>query len=124
MKLETEQLSSKNNDFRDLIKNRLILIVHEFQLDDVNPKTIQELANLTPSELQKIPITLNPQELMEQINYTLKAKVIKYSINLQKERKNIIAAVDRRIQKLEMDFIAGIQTEVEREQLQEELQEM
>ena len=62
----------KNIDFIKLIKTQLALIVYEYQVEMENPKLILELTNMSPTDLQKIDLMLNPQELMEQIHYILK----------------------------------------------------
>ena len=60
----------KNNDFIRMIKMGLVKIVYDYQENLHHPKTLGELADLTPLELQLITTTLNPQELMEQIHNT------------------------------------------------------
>ena len=66
----------KNKDFLTMIRNQLVLIVYEYQRETINPISILELKNLSPTDLQKLDLTLNPQELMEQIHFILKKKAI------------------------------------------------
>ena len=77
----------KNEDFIFLIKLGLVQIVYENQKNLHNPKTIRELADLTPLELQQIKTTLNPQELLEQVHFTLTVKIISYSIRLNNKKR-------------------------------------
>ena len=63
-------------------------IVHEHQINDGAKKDVVELVELSPQQLQEIELKLNPHELMEQIHYILKARIIKYSIAIQKHRKD------------------------------------
>ena len=54
-----------------------------------NHKEIWDLMMMSPKELQEVELNLNPHELMEQIHFILKTKIIKYSIVKQKERKDL-----------------------------------
>ena len=65
----------KNKDFLSMIRNQLVLIVYEYQRETINPISILELKNLSPNDLQKLELTLNPQELMEQIHFILKKRL-------------------------------------------------
>ena len=47
-------------------------------------KDVVELVELSPQQLQEIELKLNPHELMEQIHYILKARIIKYLIAIQR----------------------------------------
>ena len=53
-----------------------------------------------PKELQEVELNLNPHELMEQIHFILKTKIIKYSIVKQKERKDLKKHTELRIEGL------------------------
>ena len=55
---------------------------------------------LSPKELQEVELNLNPHELMEQIHFILKTKIIKYSIVKQKERKDLKKHTELRIEGL------------------------
>ena len=41
---------------------------------------------MSPKQLKEVPIKLNPHELMEQIHYILKARIIKDSTVVQRQR--------------------------------------
>ena len=77
----------ENPSYIKLVRLTMIEIVNQYQPDTEHLKTEQELFEMTPEELQMVPTTLNPQERMEQLHYTLKAQTINYSIRLQRERK-------------------------------------
>ena len=61
-----------------MIRNELQILVHENQTEE-EEKTLGDLLAMSPENLQKIGLKLNPHELMEQIRYRLKARIITYS---------------------------------------------
>ena len=77
----------ESNRFKEIIKKHLAIIVQEYQVDDEERKTLGELANLTPQQLQEVKLVLNPHETMEQIHFILKERIIAYSTAIQKDRK-------------------------------------
>ena len=77
----------ESNRFKEIIRKQLALIVEEYQINYEEKKNLGELIRLTPQQLQEIKLVLNPHETMEQIHYILKAKIIAYSIAIQKDRK-------------------------------------
>ena len=91
--------------FKEIVKIELVKIVHEYQTNDTEQKELIELIELSPQQRQELEIRLNPHELMEQIRYILKARTIKYSIAIQRQR-----TYDKK------------QTEIEIKDMNEELQ--
>ena len=69
-----------------MIRNELLHLVNENQTDEEG-KTLTNLDALIPEELQKVGLELNPHEMMEQIHYRLKERIINYSISKQKGKK-------------------------------------
>jgi hypothetical protein len=76
----------ENQYLKKMIRNELRILVHENQTDEEN-KTLGELLAMSPENLQKIGLRLNPHELMEQIHYRLNERIITYSKIKQEERK-------------------------------------
>ena len=70
----------KTYDFIKLMKKSFVELVYQNQMEIDHPKTEYELAAMTPEDLQNLATTLNPQELMELLHFTLKAKTIRYSM--------------------------------------------
>ena len=65
-----------------MIRHELLHLVNE----NKNERDLVDLHKLNPEELQRIKLNLNPHEIMEQIHYRLKERIIKYSISKQRER--------------------------------------
>jgi peptide subunit release factor 1 (eRF1) len=65
----------ENEYFKQRIKNELLHLVNENQTDEEG-KTLIDLDALNPEELQKVGLKLNPHEMMEQIHYRLKERII------------------------------------------------
>ena len=61
----------ENKYFKQMIRNELLHLVNENQTDK-EQKTLINLDALSPEELQKVELKLNPPEMMEQIHYRLK----------------------------------------------------
>ena len=76
----------ENEYLKKMIRNELLHLVNENQTDEEG-KTLTDLIALSPKDLQKIGLKLNPHEMMEQIHYRLKARIITYSKAKQEERK-------------------------------------
>ena len=53
--------------------------------DGDNHKEVTDLMSMSPKEMQEVELKLNPHEIMEQVHYILKTKIIKYSIATQKK---------------------------------------
>ena len=71
----------ESDRFKEMIRMELMHIVYEHQ---INQKDLYELVGMSPQQLQEIELKLNPNELMEQIHHILKARIIKYSIAIQR----------------------------------------
>ena len=76
----------ESDRFKEIVRKELVHIVHEHKINDVAKKDVVELVEMSPQQLQEIELRLNPHELMEQIHYILKARIIKYSIAIQRQR--------------------------------------
>ena len=63
-------------------------------------KNLIDLHKLSPEELQGIELKLNPYEMMEQIHYRLKERIIKYSISIQRERTKEKKEIETKIKEL------------------------
>ena len=83
-----------------MITIRIEQVVYEYQEDTHHPKPFGELAYLTPLELQFIKTTLKPQELLEQVHFTLKVKIIINSKRLNKKIKDNQKNLEYRINQL------------------------
>ena len=70
-----------------MIRHELLHLVNEYQKREGEQKDLSDLIELIPEELQKIKLNLNKHELMEQIHYRLKERIISYSIAKQKDRR-------------------------------------
>ena len=70
-----------------MIRHELLHLVNENQKREGEQKDLSDLHELSPEELQKIKLNINPHELMEQIHYRLKEMIISYSIAKQKNRR-------------------------------------
>ena len=66
----------ESNIFKEMIRTELMHIVYEHQTTEGPHKEVIYLIELSPQELQEIKLNLNPHELMEQIQYVLKAKIV------------------------------------------------
>ena len=86
-KLNNSHLES--DIFKEMIRKELMDIVYEHKKTGGNQKEVWDLMEMSPKELQEVELNLNPHELMEQIHFILKTKIIKYSIVKQKERKDL-----------------------------------
>ena len=89
----------ENEFFKRMIRYELLHLVNENQSDD-EQKSLIELDALNPEERQKVKLKLNPHEIMEQIHYRLKERIINYSITKQRERKGDKAAIEQEIMEL------------------------
>ena len=76
----------ENQYFTNMIRKQLRILVYENQTDEEN-KSLGELLAMSPENLQQIELRLNPHELIEQIHYRLKERIITYSKIKQEERK-------------------------------------
>ena len=76
----------QSDRFKEIIRMELVHVVHEYQINDIVQKDVIYLVEMSPQQLQEIQLRLNPHELMEQIHYILKARIIKYSIAIQRQR--------------------------------------
>ena len=79
----------ESNIFKEMIRTELMNIVYEHQTTEGPHKDAIDLMILSPQELQEIELNINQHELMEQIHYILKAKIVKYSITIQRKRKDL-----------------------------------
>ena len=75
----------ENEYFKKMIRNELLHLVNENK-HEREQKDQVDLHKLSPEELQGIKLKLNPHEMMEQVQYRLKERIIKYSISIQRER--------------------------------------
>ena len=60
--------------------------MHEYQSNYTEQQDIVDLIELSPQQLQEVEISLNPHELMEQIHYILKVRIVKFSIAVQRQK--------------------------------------
>ena len=111
----------ENPTYIKLIKLRLVELAHQNQLDLDHPKTEHEMIGMTPEELQLNPTMLNPQELMEQLHFMLKATTISFSIKEHRKRKAELSRVGKRVDSLNNDLINPTNTVEENEDIREEL---
>ena len=79
----------ESNIFKEMIRKELMDIVYEHQTAGGNHREAIDLMIMSPKELQEIKLNLNPHELMEQVHYILKTKIIKYFIATQRKRKDL-----------------------------------
>ena len=86
-----------------MIRNELLHLVNENQTYE-EPKTLIDLGALSPDELQKVELKLNPHEMMEQIHYRLKERIIDYSISKQKERRKEKTEIEQAIGELKEEL--------------------
>ena len=86
-----------------MIRNELIHLVNENQTDK-EQKSLIDLYTLSPEELQKVELKLNPHEMMEQIHYRLKERIINYSISKQKERRKEKTEIEQAIRELKEEL--------------------
>ena len=88
-------------------KNKFDMLIDEkidiFEDDNIWLKSDKEQKSLI-EERQKVKLKLNPHEIMEQIHYRLKERIIKYSISKQKERKVEKAAIEQEIMELKEEL--------------------
>ena len=77
----------KNDDYIQLITKSLAEGVYSHQLDQDHSKAADKLAAMTPEELQNFETTLDPQETMEQIHFTMKSRKLTSSNRLNRQRK-------------------------------------
>ena len=94
-----------------MIRHEVLHLVNENKKEGEN-KYLVDLHKLTPEELQGIKFNLNPHQMMEQIHYMLKDRIIKYSISIQKERKREKTEIETRI--------AELNEELKRETMEQE----
>ena len=86
----------ESDRFKEMVRMELMNIVYEHQ---INQKDAYELVGMSPQQLQEIELKLSPHELMEQIHYILKAKIIKYSKAIQKRRRDAKKTTELEIKK-------------------------
>ena len=113
----------ENQYFIKMIRKELRILVHENQTDEEN-KTLGELLAMSPENLQKIGLRLNPHELIEQIHYRLKERIITYSKIKQEERKREKYRVESSINGLKEELKQNTLGENERLQKTNSLTEM
>ena len=82
------------------------------------------MLQLTPEELQQYPTKLNPQELMEQLHFMLKATTISFSIKEHRKRKVDLARKEQKADSLNNDLTNPTITAEEIENIREELQNL
>jgi len=111
----------QNDRFKEIIRIELALIVSEYQNIDDEEKTLTELLEMAPDQLQKVKLILNPHELMEQIHFALKAKIIKYSIRIQKDRTRNKKEAEKTIRELNEKLQEETITQLQRREVQEML---
>ena len=90
----------QNDRFKDIVRIELAIIVNEYQNNDDEQLTLTELLEMTPGQLQKVKLIINPHELMEQMHYVLKARIIKYSMKVQKDRTRNKRETEKTIKEL------------------------
>ena len=111
----------QNDRFKEIIRIELALIVSEYQNIDDEERTLTELLEMAPDQLQKVKLILNPHELMEQIHFALKAKIIKYSIRIQKDRTRNKKEAEKTIRELNEKLQEETITQLQRREVQEML---
>ena len=111
----------QNDRFKEIIRIELALIVNEYQNIDDEELTLTELLEMTPDQLQKVKLIINPHELMEQIHYALKARIIKYSIRVQKDRTRNKRETEKAIEELNEKLQDETTTQDQRREIQERL---
>ena len=89
----------ENEFFKRMVRMELLNLVIENQSED-EQKSIAEIRALTQEERQRVKLTLNPHEMMEQIHYRLKKIIVSYSISTQRERTKEKGEVEQEIVKL------------------------
>ena len=94
-----------------------INIVHEHQMTNTGQKDLIELTDLSTQELQQINFNLNPHELMEQIHFILKVRIIKYSVGEQRQRKYDQKETEMQIKALNEELQAGNHNNKEQREL-------
>ena len=60
-----------------MIRHELRHLVNENKKKEGEHKDLADLHELSPEELQKVKLNLNPHEMMEQIHYRFKDKIVK-----------------------------------------------
>ena len=80
---------------------------------------LMDLLEMNPKQLQEVKLSLNPHELMEQIHYILKARIIKYSIAIQRQRTHNKKETEKNIR----DMNEGLQSETLTQKQKREIQE-
>ena len=89
----------ENEYFKVMIRHELLHLVNENK-NEREQKDLVDLHKLNPEELQRIKLNLNPHEIMEQIHYRLKERIIKYSISIQRERNREKEEIETKIPEL------------------------
>ena len=110
----------ESDRFKEMIRMELMHIVYEHQ---INQKDLYELVGMSPQQLQEIELKLNPHELMEQIHYILKAKIIKYSKAIQKHRRDAKKTTELEIKLINEDLNSGTLTQDEQRETKRKLVE-
>ena len=72
---------------------------------------------MSPKELQQIKMRLKPHELMEQIHYILKIRIIRYSVAVQRQRKYDQKETEMQIKTLNDELQTGTHNHEEQREL-------
>ena len=108
--------------FKEIVRLELVKIVHKYQTNDTEQKELIELLELSPQQLQELKIILNPHELMEQIHYILKARIIKYSIAIQRQKTFNKRETEEKIKAMNEELQAGTLNHDEQREIKKTLQ--